>query len=161
MHQIHKCLILILIVFFHSTLNAQKYYVKYGIEDCLKCSIHLHTLSKELKGQEVNFIFPKKYKNDEKLIINQFGLKDFKYNIHFSDSLFNHFVKGKESYFIIENTDNVFLTKIKELDIEAVQTIMSQNADKNQVCFNATNSDNQFFLNKDNVVISTHSSLGR
>lgn len=99
--------------------NAQEYYVKYGINDCINCSSQLYALQNQLSDKEINFIFPSKYKDDSLIVEGRFGLNQFKHRILFSDSLYTHWQKGMETYFIIVKDDTpVYTTKLKETSKE-------------------------------------------
>ena len=114
-------LALLLIPLFILKVSAQEFYVKYGVNDCINCSAQLYQLSRVLEKDKVSFLFPDQYRDDAELLIQRYALDQFNYKLIFSDSLYQAYQQGVESYFlIVKDNQPVFKAKIKEMDVAAV-----------------------------------------
>lgn len=159
-----------IIIFFCTLLSvqnviSQEYYIKYGVNDCANCNAYLHQLSTELNGKEVSILFPERFERDSSLMIKQLGLAKFNYSLVFDDSLYKHLVKGEESYFIYLYGNNIFKTKLKEFDLTHVRSILqadqSVTRQSKEVCVIEKNSDDEYYLINDSIIISTSRNLNR
>jgi len=153
---------LVLILLFSNPSFSQRYLVKYGVNDCINCSSQLTEIQKILDTAQVTFIFPEKFMPDSSLVKERFGLDIFNYKMAFSDELFEKYVKGGESYFIIDSDTAVLLAKVKEVNIPELKQIIDGMQQKSEsVCLQRQNSDDQFTLFENDLIISSNSALCR
>lgn len=113
----------------------------------------------------MQFLFPKSYEVDSGLMVSQFGLKKFNYQLIFDDQLYEDLVPGMESYFMIQTDTGLFQTKLKDFDLLAVRDHLKRDEPKEPVwdkqCVMKINSDDHFELTSDGTIISTSRVLNR